>query len=177
MKRLLLALLLFVSVQGAAQAQEEYVDKRHVQCIGHIVYGESKNEPLEGQFAVAWSVIFRAAVDRADFGGSDFCDVAYKRSLVRVPGRPAFLRWQYDGAKVAVRDLGAWETAVWVAQKALQGHGQPDMPIMYFCSVHVRSACRWHDKDTTFAGKIGGHRFYTDPLYPKFQLASNVQQQ
>src|SRR3989344_4931097 len=102
MKRLSLALLLFVCAPCALQAQEAYqeADMRHVQCIAHIVYGESLNEPVEGKFAVAWSIIFRALTDLRDFGGSDYCDVAYRRQ----PGR-----WQYDGAKVVPRESDAWD--------------------------------------------------------------------
>ncbi len=143
------------------QAQE--VDPRLLSCVAHIVYGEARDEPLEGQFAVAWSILFRAAANMPDFGGQDICNVAYKYS----PGR-----WQYDGAKVAVRDLRAWETSVWVAYMTLLGEGQPNLPIMYFCSTRVPGACRWHDRAAYGVGQLGGHKFYLDPRFPTLMDAS-----
>lgn len=182
MKRPALALLLFVSAQGVLQAQEAYqgadVDERHKKCIAHIVYGETFNtrgpgrhEPIEGQFAVAWSIIFRAATNLPEYGGSDYCDVAYKRT----PGR-----WQYDGAKVQPgRESNTWQAALWVAEMTLQGYGRPNVPVMYFCSVVVKwNACSWHDnarwpngaKKLEPKGLVGGHRFYIDLRYPEYQL-------
>ncbi len=145
------------------QAQEVAADHRLIRCIAHIVYGEARDEPIEGQFAVAWSLLFRAAANSPDFGGSDICNVAYRYT----PGR-----WQYDGAKIAVRDMRAWETSVYVAYMTLLGEGRPNVPIMYFCSTQVPGACRWHDRATHYVGQYGGHKFYLDPRFPAIEQAS-----
>jgi spore germination cell wall hydrolase CwlJ-like protein len=145
--------------------------ERHLQCIAHIVYGEARNESIEGQFLVAWSILYRAAANLPDFGGSDYCAVAYKVSHTEF-GKKV---WQYDGAKALVRDMAAWDMAVYVAQYALAGYGRPDQPVMYFCSVYVRGACRWHNGHVEYVGQIGGHRFYIDRRFPQFMVASTAE--
>jgi spore germination cell wall hydrolase CwlJ-like protein len=154
-----LAALLALCAPAAAQE----ADRRLVSCVAHIVYGESRNEPIEGQYMVAWSVIFRASANLPDFGGSDICNVAYKYS----PGR-----WQYDGAKIAVRDARAWDASVYVAYMALMGQGEPIVPVMYFCAP---GSCGWHDRAAQFVGRVGNHRFYVDRRFPAILEASSQQ--
>ena len=155
---LVLAALLALCVPASAQE----VDPRLVSCIAHIVYGEARDEPIEGQYMVAWSLIFRAAVNQPDFGGSDICDVAYKY-------RSSGNRWQYDGAKIAPKDNRAWYVSLYVATMTLLGQCEPNLPIMY---LRAPGACKWHDKDAVYVGQVGGHRFYLDPRFPAFTEAS-----
>lgn len=159
--RIPLVFAALLALSAPASAQE--VDPRLVSCIAHIIYGEARNEPLEGQYMVAWSLIFRAAVNLPDFGGSDICDVAYKYR----PGR-----WQYDGAKIGPKDDRAWYVSLYVATMTLMGQGEPDMPVMYFCAP---GSCSWHDKALDFVGRIGGHRFYLDRRFPALMEASAPQ--
>lgn len=159
--RILLVFGVLLALCAPASAQE--VDRRLESCIAHIVYGEARDEPLEGQFAVAWSLVFRASVNQPDFGGSDICSVAYKYS----PGR-----WQYDGAKTAPEDNRAWYVSLYVATMTLLGQGMPNLPIMYFCAP---GSCKWHDRDADYVGQIGGHRFYLDRRFPAILEASVAQ--
>ncbi len=147
----------------ATPAWAQQVDQRLQTCIAHIIDTEAGNEPLEGKYMVAWSLVFRAAVGLAEFGGSDICDVAYKRSATV---------WQYDGAKITPRDGPSWSVSSYVAYMTLLGEGQPNMPVMYFCSIYVPGACRWHDRATDYVGTIGGHRFYLDRRFPALMEAS-----
>jgi spore germination cell wall hydrolase CwlJ-like protein len=152
----------------AAPATAQQVDPRLQTCIAHIVYGEARNEPIKGQYWVAWSLVFRALANRRDFGGSDICDVAYKTTVQR----RGYVRYQYDGAKIIPKDDPAGEVASYVAQMTLLGYEQPEVPVMYFCSVHVRDACQWHDKATHYVDRVGGHEFYLDPEFPALMEAS-----
>jgi spore germination cell wall hydrolase CwlJ-like protein len=154
---ILAALCAPASAQEAGQP-----DPRLVSCIAHIVYGEARSEPIEGQYMVAWSLIFRAAVNQPDFGGSDICDVAYKYKSSRN-------RWQYDGAKTAPKDNRAWYVSLYVATMTLMGQGEPNLPIMYFCAP---GSCKWHERDAVYVGQVGGHRFYLDPRFPAIVEAS-----
>jgi hypothetical protein len=145
----------------AAQAQQ--VDLRLLSCIAHIVYGEAGNQPIKGKYWVAWSLIFRAAANKAYFGGSDICDVAYKYT--------AFAnRHEYDGAKSMPKDDPAMEESVYVAYHTLLGEEQPPVPVMYFCAPR---SCGWHDSDRNLAyvGTIKGHRFYVDR---RFSIAAQA---
>lgn len=157
MKCSLLGAAMLVCVSSAADAQYENVDERLLGCVAHVVYGESRNEPLMGQYSVAWSVIFRAMANVAYFGGSDLCDIVYKTRLLA----NGDVRWEYDGAKIPVTDVRAWEAALDVAYWTLLGYGKPDRPVTYFCAPY---ACRWHNssKKLDYVGTIGGHQFYVD---------------
>lgn len=167
MKASLYAVLCLVCLGFAprALAEEAEPDERLIRCIAHIVYGEARDEPVDGQFVVAWSIIYRAAADLPEFGGSDYCSVAYKRTASH---------WEYDGAKAAVTDMRAWEASVSVAYWALMGYGRPDQPVMYFCAVNISGACRWHDRATELVGQIGGHRFYVDRRFPVTQASAQA---
>lgn len=155
-----LAMAFFVLLTGGVSANA--LDERHVRCIAHVVYGEARGEPLDGQYAVAWSIMFRAAANLPEFGGLDLCRVAYKQTSRE--SRPNL--WQYDGAKVSITDHRAWRRAVMVARRALLGHNNPARPVMYFCDAETPHACRWHDRRTHFTGRVGNHRFYTDARFP-----------
>lgn len=143
-------------VATSAEAQE--VDQRHLECIAHAVYGESRDEPLEGQYAVAWSVIFRAQANRPYFGGRDICDVVYKRRMTANGTE----RWEYDGAKVPITDEDAMRNSLEVAYWTLMGQGQPSEPVTYFCAPYACGG--WHDRERKLShvGTIGGHKFYVD---------------
>lgn len=164
--RILLVAGMLLALGAPASAQQ--VDQRLQTCIAHVVYGEARGEQLEGQFAVAWSLIFRAAVNQSDFGGSDICSVAYKTTVLK----SGAVRYQYDGVKTPPRVSPEWDTAAYVAYMTLLGEGQPNLPIMYFCDIKTPGACSWHNRDTQDVGTIGTHRFYLDPRFPAFMTAS-----
>lgn len=80
---------------------------REMECLAGTVYFESKGEPLEGQLAVAETVLNRASSGR--FPGS-VCGVVYQRSQF------SFIR---GGAMPAIaRGSQQWKTAVAVAHIA-----------------------------------------------------------
>ena len=165
MKHSLLIGVSLACVASAAQAQT--IDRRVLGCIAHVVYGEARDEPVSGQIAVGQSIIFRAAAGLREHGGRDICDVAYKNTP---------RRWEYDGAKVRIRERLAWDKSLEVAEFVLTSRHTPDMPYMYFCSTQVRKACRWHDRATKFVRQIGNHRFYTDPRFPTLATFASYQQ-
>ncbi len=160
-----LPIIFAATIAATTAVSAQTIDRKVLGCVAHAVYGESRDEPTRGQFAVAWSIIFRATAGLREHGGQDICDVAYKRSSTV---------WQYDGAKVRINDKRAWDKSLDVAHLALLGRGRPDMPVMYFCSTQVAGACRWHDRATKFVRQIGSHRFYTDRRYPTL-IAANAQ--
>lgn len=149
---------------------EDKLTLREVRCLAHIIFGEARDEPEEGQFEVAWSIRFRQAANLREFGGRDLCRVAYKAAR----HKSGKLTWQYDGAKVSVAQLvkmsalerSAWDRSVYIAAMVLQGQGKPERPIMYFCDRRSAGACTWHNKGARFAHRTGNHRMYTDKRYP-----------
>lgn len=164
--RILLVFCILLALGMPATAQQ--VDQRLLGCIAHVVYGESRGESLEGKFGVAWSLVFRAAVNLPEFGGSDICDVAYKTMVLK----NGTIRYQYDGVKTPPKEGPAWDMSGYVAYMTLLGHGQPNVPIMYFCDIKTPGACNWHNRDTDDVGVIGSHRFYLDPRFPALLQAS-----
>lgn len=145
---------------------------RDVRCLAHIIFGESRDEPEEGQFEVAWSMRFRQAANLREFGGRDLCRVAYKYARTKY-GK---VTWQYDGAKVSVAqrvrasklESDAWDKSVYIAAMVLQGQGMPQKPIMYFCDRRSNGACSWHNRGARFTHRTGNHRMYTDKRFPDF---------
>jgi spore germination cell wall hydrolase CwlJ-like protein len=148
---------LFLCLVGTAIA-DSGVNKRHLDCLAHVIYGEARGEIAKGQYDVGWSVRYRAATNSKEFGGPDICKVAHKRM-----GK----YYAYDGVKTVVdKRSHAWERSMAVARLVLMGYGEPAAPVMYFCSV-VEDACDGHDKSYVFSHVSGRHRFYTDPR-PKY---------
>ena len=166
MKLSWLLVLLTVVLGLSTPAVAQKLNLREVRCLAHIIFGESRDEPEEGQYEVAWSMRFRQAANLREFGGSDLCRVAYKWAL----GKYGKVTWQYDGAKTSVRALvraskleqDAWDRSVYIAAMVLQGQGKPKVPIMYFCDRRTEGACSWHNKGARFAYRTGNHRMYTD---------------
>lgn len=169
----LVALALLLSTQATAQGAKHELNLRDVRCVAHIIFGEARDEPEEGQYEVAWSMRFRQAANLPEFGGNDLCAVAYKVAKNRRKGKTI---WQYDGAKVSVRakvsaskeDKQAWERSVYIAAMMLQGQGRPSKPIMYFCDRRTQGACNWHNNGARYAHRTGNHRMYTDKRFPEF---------
>lgn len=155
----LLATALVLVLGTEALAKKGRLKQSDIYWIARVIYGEARGESYKGQCLVGWSMLFRAAADLPEFGGSDFKAVATKYD-------PKKDRWQYDGVKVAVKDQRAWETATAVAQDVLMGRCLPPKPVMYFCDKNTRGACWWHNKDTVYVFTEGTHQFYTDRRYP-----------
>lgn len=157
MKCSLLGATLIAAIATTAEARQ--VDERLLSCVAHVVYGEARgSRDLEEKYSIAWSVIFRAQANQAYFGGSDLCNVAYKTRVLA----NGTVRWEYDGANVAVTDMRAWDESVEVAYYVLMGEGRPNRPVMYFCAPYACGG--WHDVSSNLAyvGSKGGHKFYID---------------
>lgn len=166
-------MLLLCTILWALIAPAHAMDKRLIGCIAHVVYGETRSEPIGDQLAAGWSVRFRAAAGLPEYGGRDLCDVAYKISHPR--SNPSKTTWQYDGAHIRLSEKIAWQQSLRVARMVLSGRGRPPLPIVNFCDPRShwkdgRNACWGHDHSRNLRrvdiGTTGNHRQYVDVRFP-----------
>lgn len=117
-----------------------------VECLAKNIYHESRNQPLEGQIAVAQVTLNR--VRNPQFQNT-VCGAVYA---------PSQFSWTLDKRK-RVRDQQAWRASVNIARAVLtQSFKLPDFPALYFHTPQVNP--RWSRGKKVLA-KIGDHIFYS----------------
>jgi spore germination cell wall hydrolase CwlJ-like protein len=114
-------------------------------CLATSVYFESKGEPLNGQLAVAQTIMNRTTSGRFP---SSVCDV------VRQPGQFSFLR--HGDMPTAPRESSAWKRAVAIAQIARDGLWKQVAPAALF--FHARRVSPGWGK--VKVASLGNHIFF-----------------
>jgi len=140
---------LLATAPAHADPKSGYVSGSDLLCLALNVYHESRNQSLEGQLAVAYVTINRAAAKRSP----TVCDVVFK---------DGYFSWTKDRQKVNgwPTDKAAWETAQRVARTALaEPAADPVKGSTYFHTVSV--APDWAPSMVRVA-RIGDHIFYRD---------------
>lgn len=128
-----------VSAMGAATDVTEDAELR---CLATAVYFESRGEPLEGQLAVAQSIINRVESGR------------YASSICGVINQPGQFSFNRSRAPASGRD---WQTAEGVARVAADDMWKEIAPNAV--SFHAaRLSPGWRGK--TRIARIGNHVFY-----------------
>ncbi len=123
---------------------------RDLMCLALNVYHEARNQPLEGQLAVAHVTLNRL---EDSLGSASICDVVF---------RARHFSWTRDPAKRRVksaRETTAWETAQRVARMAMEDRdADPVDGSTFFHAVWVQP-----DWAAAFVRvrQIGDHVFYT----------------
>lgn len=126
----------------ASVAQADMVDDSDLNCLATAVYFESRGEPMEGQLAVAQTILNRVESGR------------YAPTVCGVINQPK--QFSYDRSRVP-RAGSDWETAQAIAQIALQDMWHDVAPSAL--SFHARRvAPNWAGK--TRVATIGNHIFY-----------------
>ena len=105
--------------------EQRSVDDEQVNCLATSVYYESKGEPLDGQLAVAQTIINRSESDRFP---STICGV------VRQPGQFSFVR--HGALPDPSHESSAWQRAVAIAIIAKQGLWKQVAPAALFFHAH-----------------------------------------
>ncbi len=122
-----------------------------LQCLAVAIYHEARNQPLDGQLAVA-SVILNRAREPKRWGAGP-CEVV-------VPVQFSF--FSADGHFPPIQDQKAWAVAVEMAHEALE-HGPSSLvgqaDHYHTAGVHPR----WQDSMRQVI-RIGDHIFYNDPM-------------
>lgn len=114
-------------------------------CLATSVYFEAKGEPLDGQLAVAQTIVNRT---NSGHFPSSICGV------VRQPGQFSFMR--RSGMPKAPRASAAWQRAVAVARIAREGLWKQIAPEALF--FHTRSVSPGWGK--TKVASLGNHIFF-----------------
>lgn len=117
-----------------------------VECLAKNIYHESRNQPLEGQIAVAQVTVNRVASQQFQ---NTVCGVVYA---------PSQFSWTLDKRK-RVRDQEAWQVSVSIARAVLtRSITLPHFPALYFHTPQVNP--RWN-RNKTVVARIGNHIFYS----------------
>ena len=150
----LLAAMGFMLLAHPAAASSSSAEARDLNCLALNVYHEARNQPIEGQLAVAHVTLNR--VDDPSFPAT-ICDVVF---------RSRHFSWTNDPAKRAEspREAAAWETARRVARIALSDRdGDPVQGSTYF---HLAGVNPDWAASLQFVRQIGDHVFYARPSLP-----------
>ena len=117
-------------------------DDTEMRCLANAVYFESRGEPLEGQLAVAQSIINRVTSGRY---ASSICGVIAQRG-----------QFSFDRSRTPAKGID-WRNAIGVARIAAADMWQQIAPRSV--SFHAaRLSPAWRDK--TRIARIGNHVFY-----------------
>jgi spore germination cell wall hydrolase CwlJ-like protein len=128
-------------------------------CMALNVYYEARNQPVEGQMAVTYTVLNRVKDSRYP---DKICDVVYQGKHSKITGRPlrdkCMFSWYCDGRSDIPHDLDAYRWAEIIVRHVWD---QRDNDITdgstHYHSVKVKP--KWI-KNKTFLGRIGDHLFY-----------------
>jgi N-acetylmuramoyl-L-alanine amidase len=152
-RRWAFAALLLVAAAASPEVRAERIadipNERDIVCLALNVYHEARNQPFEGQLAVAHVTLNRV---EDSLGAASICDVVFR-------GRD--FSWTSDPAKrrvKSVREVTAWETAQRVARMALEDRdADPVGGSTFFHATWVQP-----DWATAFVRvrQIGDHIFY-----------------
>jgi len=138
-----------------------YVDDTQYQCLALAVYYEARNQPLQGQAAVAMVVLNRA---EDDFWPSNICDVVKQGSYStgKVQKNQCQFSWYCDG-----RPNNPTEHETWNEIQSFVRHVFYAWNVGYDVSYgatnfhNTRARPRWrHDPDMQHVATIGDHIFY-----------------
>jgi spore germination cell wall hydrolase CwlJ-like protein len=144
------AALWFGSAAAAPRHAPEAEVRNDMTCLALSIYHEARNQPFEGQLAIAHVILNRRDAARQP---TTICEVVFK-------GRE-FSWTLLDRDRRIPTDQAAWVRARWIAIAAVAD--RDDDPVAgstYFHSVAVRPA--WAPAMIRVA-RIGDHVFYADP--------------
>lgn len=154
---------------AAAGPREGYFSGSDLLCLALNVYHEARNQPIEGQLAVAHVTLNRLEAGKL----LTVCDVVFKSG---------YFSWTKDRRKRAIdpskfakraADKAAWETAQRVARTALTD--PDDDPVKGSTYFHTATSAPDWVPDMVRVTRIGDHVFYRDPHAASTQLANAAQ--
>ena len=115
-------------------------------CLALAIYFEARGENLMGQKAVAQVVINRVE------------DARYPDTVCGVVWEPKQFSFTHDGKPEKMYEVEARETAMQVAEEALQGNGL-NITSTHYHSNKVMPYWKTHYK---LDGRVDNHYFYTN---------------
>jgi len=115
-------------------------------CLATAIYFEARGENHDGQMAVAQVVVNRMVDDR------------YPDTICGVVWEPKQFSFTHDGKPEKMYEVEARETAMQVAEEALQGNGL-NITSTHYHSTGVKPYWRKHYK---LDGRVDNHYFYTN---------------
>lgn len=154
MKFILLVLLFLPSVA--------FAKKHDYRCLAEAVYFESRNQPFEGQLAVAITVLNRV---ESEHHPNSICKVVNYKKRVRRGNRLKLVcafSYECDGLPEIIRDKKSWETSLLVASLILDNHAyftrilKLEKVLFFHADYIVPWWAKYYIKVTT----IGNHIFY-----------------
>jgi N-acetylmuramoyl-L-alanine amidase len=171
------AVALLILAAWAAPAQSTGIDCARergdaLTCLACNVYHESRNQPVEGQEAVAMVTLNRLATPGYP---KTVCEVVWDQRRDRRSGLlVAHFSWTLNEHTDRVEEPAAWARALQIAHDALGGSaGQdPSRGALFFHATYVDP--EWsRDRDMRLVARIGDHMFYRHdrsmPLAMPFQ--------
>ena len=128
-------------------------------CMALNVYYEARNQPIEGQMAVTYTILNRVVDSRFP---DKICDVVQQGKHSRITGKPlrhkCQFSWYCDGRTDTPKDLDAYRWAEIIVRHVWeQRHNDLTDGSTHYHSIDVKPD--WA-KSKTFLARIGDHLFY-----------------
>lgn len=121
------------------------VDSRQLECLASNIYHEARDQPVEGQLAVAQVTLNRVASGK------------FKNTVCKVVYSSKQFSWT-NTKKIKVNDERAWLNSVAVAKAVLSNAVQlPNFNALYYHNTSVKP---YWITSVVFVGIIGDHLFY-----------------
>lgn len=123
-----------------------------LECLALNIYHEARDEPTEGQIAVAAVTLNRVASSAFP---DTICSVVYNAAR---SGRPCAFSWTCDGRSDKPKEADAWRRAQLLARLAISFRDwDPSNQALYYHADYVRPYWSRERRRTT---RIGDHIFY-----------------
>lgn len=130
-----------------AGPKEDHISGSDLLCLAMNVYREARNQPLEGQLAVAHVTLNRYEASQLP----TICDVVFKTGYFAWTRDPKVVhQWPHDET--------AWRTAQRIARQALAD--PKDDPVKGSTYFHTVSTDPDWASELVRVGRIGDHVFY-----------------
>lgn len=114
--------------QAIIDANKSAEFKTQSECLAKNIYFEARNEGTQGQRAIAWVTLNRVASDKYP---DTICDVVYQAKVDK-KGNPfrdkCQFSWFCDGKGDKIRDMEAWDKALYIAADVMLKFGKETDP-------------------------------------------------
>lgn len=130
-----------------------------VLCLGEAIYFESRGESKRGQALVAQTILNRV---EHKWWPSTVCQVVSEGSYITKSPEKCQFSYTCDGVDWKIKNMVAWDKAVQIAIKALEGEYKSYTKANIYVRCGIKR--RWLDNPNKvkYLGKEGRHCFYQE---------------
>lgn len=160
---MLVVFILWLSFLAFNDAKaEEFVQPKQLECLAMNIYHEARNQPIEGQTAVAYVTLNRVMSNKYP---DSICEVVWQRNWSNKYNKwVAQFSWTLDGKPDTAYNIEAWMHALDIAALVYINYGKdgrdPTKGATHYHANYVNPSWSKHLVKTSI---IEDHIFYKRP--------------